>query len=259
MKRAVSVIFAFCMALLLTVPAFADVLPPTYFRVTVGDKPITRYRMIYDTSGQPSDLLEDGKFRTGDQIDVTDVILINGTKYGAYTTWNTDEPITNEHGVRLNQWKTYYFLLEDALSPKEIKEADKMLAQKESLSMTIVAQSDTTVTSATETQTANRTAETQTAQTQMQTANTTAETTTEAETTAETETAAETEPTAETETAAAEETTASGETQGGRPKSVLPVCIAAAGILGLTAAVTLVLIRRKKQDIQNESKKEEEQ
>ena len=293
MRKILSFVFVICMALLLTVPAVADVAPVPYFQVTVGDKPITRYRIEYEDD-DPVALAEDGVFRAGEQIELTDVIAVNGTKYGSYTTWNQeDEPVTNEYGIRINQWKTSYFLLEDALSPSELKEVDTTFKQVRELSLPIVTQTNPMPT-ATETQTSVTappttqppTTASTTATTTATTTTTTATTTTTTATTAdETRTEAKTQLT-ETQSQATEPEDASDDYdervetdldafdetdvvytyeepdhaphRGSSALQNVLICIGCAAVLALTAAVTLLLIRRKKQNKQTRPDEPEE-
>ena len=43
MKKVLSVLLALSMALVLGMTAFADVMPPVFYSVTVGEKPVRRY------------------------------------------------------------------------------------------------------------------------------------------------------------------------------------------------------------------------
>lgn len=250
MKKMLSLLLALCMALALGVTAFADVAPPVSFSVTVGDKPIPRYTMEYQDN-EPSSLVQAGTFYSHQNIPVSYVTVINGEKYGVYTTWNNvNAPITNEYGVRLNKWISYYFLLEDVLSPQEAATAR---TNGDGYTLPVV----------TQTQTTTATTSTQPSTTQTSTAEeaptTVAPTQTQSETQLQTETETDTQIQTpwQTDPTAAEETTEAVGTAAAQGRSVMQtvlVCIAAAGVLALTAAVTLTLLRRKKAEKANEDK-----
>lgn len=255
MKKGITLALAICFALLLSVTAFADVAPPTFSTVTVGEKPIPRYTLEY-TDGVPDALRKDGTIPAGYTIRVSDVVLINGQKYGMYTVMRGGEPATNEYGVRVFPRDTYHLLLADVLAPEEVETAQgySSLTESDNLELPVVSQSDAAPTTTTEPTTT--VAPTTTA----------APPTTTAETTAtQTQTQPQTErPTTTAETGLATQTdttvlvTQTGNAENGAQRGTLQkklfAFFAAAVILTLTAAVTLTLIRRHKK---NPSKKKE--
>ncbi len=99
-------------------PVFADILPPSYYRVT-PDKPITRYTLEKYEDGSET-LVEAGKASPERTIDVIKVVTIDGEKYGVYQERDYGSPHT---GV-LPPWEYYYFLMEDVFSPEEMATAE---------------------------------------------------------------------------------------------------------------------------------------
>ena len=90
MKKTISLIFALCMTLCLTVPAFAasPQKPSVKYETTVGSTPIKRYLLHKSPS---EEYLEDaGTIEAGTTLQVVDELTINGTKYGIYLDEESD-------------------------------------------------------------------------------------------------------------------------------------------------------------------------
>ena len=196
-------------------PAFADILPPSYYEVRT-DRPITRYRMEMDEDGSKR-LVEAGKTRSDWSIDVIEVVTIDGKKYGAYQERDYENMEKYSPDLVRPPWVMYYFLMEDVFSPEEMATAkDKPHPWKKEWSEieSLKAQRKSS-TEVSEPLPQTQLPETQSPQT--------AETFDEI-------------------AAVSDEAQIRSETQ------ILPVCIAAAVILTLTTVVTLLLIRRKRND-----------
>lgn len=205
----------------LSFSAFADILPPSYYVVTVGDEPITRYTKQIDDEGF-SYLAEDGTIPAGRELRVLQVFTLDGKKYGRCQERDYSDSWGNTP-ITARPWVSYYFLMEDVFSPEEMATAedkpDPYAELLESNKEKIAAgESELHVME-----------ETQSPQTD--------ETTDEI-------------------TAVSAE--APADAQSRAEMSILPVCIISAVVLMLTAVVTLMLIHRKRNNKQNEMEEGEE-
>lgn len=102
-------------------PVFADILPPSYYRVT-PEKPITRYTLEKYEDGSET-LVEAGKASPERTIDVIKVVTIDGEKYGVYQERVYENP-DHSGSVWKPSWEYYYFLMEDVFSPEEMATAE---------------------------------------------------------------------------------------------------------------------------------------
>ena len=242
MKRLFSCFPAVCMALMLAVPAFADVLPPMFYEVTVGDHAIPRYRLD-QTDGAAYSMVKDGSIPAGTRIRVLNEMTVSGKTYGAFQ----ERQIVSTPGgsAHFGGWETYYFLLDDVRSPYALTTDDRdptvteehttevlptitlppttPATTKPQPSVTAVRPETTTADPAPAETTQTQTEETTVSETDMQSS----AATTETESSAVTD---------EPDTGIDRQT----------PSRILPICIVASVVLALTAVVTLALIRRKR-------------
>ena len=262
-KALVVVLLVLLTAQLLVFTAFADILPPSFYTVTVGDKPVTRYKMEHKDGGSDA-LVEDGTLYAGYNIRVLDIITVNGKKYGEYQERvYLPEAERNSSGNVWGGWKTYYFLLEDVLSPSEMATAEPGAAEGSTVliatetQLETKAKTETTVTATV----ASTTVAAQPSTTQSRIVESgTIMTETGLETIQETETYSETQGT----DATFEENTVTAfaipeNVQRRSPQKTILVCVGAAVVFTLTSTVTLALIRRRRSNKQNTLESEKKQ